>query len=71
VNSTLAELRPLAVEIVSGEGNVAAVSPTVCGVSFLLDVRPAPADPRAESLPDTTRVRRVLIIGCDSPTNSR
>jgi hypothetical protein len=71
VNSTLAELRPLAVEIVSGEGNVAAVSPNVCGVSFLLDVRPAPADPRAESLPDTTRVRRVLIIGCDSPTNSR
>jgi hypothetical protein len=48
--------------IATGEGNVAALRDDHCGLSFLLSG--ASARVRWTTLPDSARVRRVLIIGC-------
>jgi hypothetical protein len=48
--------------IATGEGNVAALRTDHCGLSFLL--AGATARTRWATLPDSARVRRVLIIGC-------
>jgi hypothetical protein len=48
--------------IATGEGNVAALRTDHCGLSFLL--AGATSRTRWATLPDSARVRRVLIIGC-------
>jgi hypothetical protein len=50
--------------IATGEGNVVALREDHCGLSFLL--AGATFRTRWTTLPDSARVRRVLIIGCPS-----
>lgn len=62
VGSLGRDLKRGAGEIATGEGNVAALRRNHCGLSFLLSG--ANARTRWATLPDSARVRRVLIIGC-------
>jgi hypothetical protein len=69
VGSTVAQLRAHAPEVVAGEGNVAAVLASECGMSFLLDMRQPGSTPTMASLAESVAVRRVLLFGC--PTAPR
>lgn len=51
-------------QVAIGEGNVALIGENRCGVSFLLEGVEDFPTPTLATLPDSARVRRVLLFGC-------